>query len=277
MTITAQTRVFAILGDPVSHSRSPLIHNAAITANGIDATYVALRSAAGELPGLMNGFARAGGGGNVTLPHKGLAAQTVEKASARVRATQACNTFWAQRGRLHGENTDVIGFSRAIKNVIEDVRGTRVLVIGAGGGARGVLYSLLEDGCAAVTILARTRKRAREIEKVDGKRSRRVAFVTDAKLLRNDGYDLVVNATPLGLRAGDRLPFRLSMLAGVTAVYDIVYRSGGTAWVQYARSLGLPADDGKEMLIQQAAAAFEIWFEMDAPVAVMRQAFDASS
>lgn len=275
MSITSATQVFAILGDPIAHARSPLLYNAAFAAAGIDAVYGALRCRAKEFPGLLMGLARAGGGGNVTLPHKGLAAETVEKPSPRVKATRACNTFWLKGKRVHGENTDVFGFSRAVRSVIPDLKGARVLMVGAGGAARAVLHALLADGCDAVTVLGRTRSRAREIRHVAGARARRVSFITEQKLLRAEGFDLVINATPVGLRANDRLPFRLGALAGVTAVYDLVYRPGGTAWVRYARSLGIPADDGKEMLIQQAAAAFELWFDIDAPLAAMRKAFDS--
>lgn len=271
------TRTFAILANPITHVRSPQIHNAAFKAAGLDAVYVALQCTADDMPGLLIGLARAGGGGNVTIPHKGLAAQTVEKPSARVRATRACNTFWGTRGRVYGENTDVIGFTKAVQEVIPDLKGSHALIVGAGGGARAVLYALLEQGCAAVTVLGRDQKHRREIEFVAGKKVRRVTYIADAKILRDEGYDLVVNATPLGLREADRLPFKLGVLGGVTAVYDIVYRVGGTQFVRYARSLGLPAEDGYEMLIQQAAAAFELWFDLDAPVAAMRKAFHAEA
>lgn len=275
MALSGSTRVFAILGDPIAHTRSPAIHNAALEALGIDAVYVALRCAADDVGGLIGGIARAGGGGNITLPHKGVAADLVAKPSARVRATRACNTFWYQRGRIHGENTDVAGFSTAVKEVIEDVRGTRALVLGAGGAARAVVYALLEEGCAGVTVLGRSRKRAREIADVAGKRAQRVAFVTDEKLLQGEGYDLVVNATPLGMKDSDPLPLRFSRIGGITAAFDTVYREGGTEWVRVARANGIPAADGSEMLIQQAAASFELWFEREAPVAVMRKAFGA--
>ncbi|HEX6559292.1 MAG TPA: shikimate dehydrogenase [Longimicrobiales bacterium] len=273
--ITSQTRVFAILGDPIAHSRSPLIHNAALRATGIDAVYVALRCSGDALPGAMGALAHADGGGNVTLPHKGAAADIVDRASSRVRATHACNTFWLKAGRVHGDNTDVIGFSTALKSLIEDVRGTRALVIGAGGGARAVLHALLEDGCSGVTVLGRNRRRASEIAEVAGRRHRRVAFITNDRLLSEEGFDLVVNATPLGMRAADSFPLRLGRLGGLTAVFDIVYKPGGTRWVNYARALGIPAVDGSEMLIHQAAAAFELWFDAPAPLDAMRAGFDA--
>lgn len=275
-TLTAATRLFGILGNPVAHSRSPVIHNAAIAALGLDATYVALQCKTRDFPGLFRGLALAGGGGNVTIPHKGAAAEAVDRASPRVKATRACNTFWSKRGKLYGENTDVIGFNSAIRQVVDDVRGTRVLVIGAGGGARAVIYGLLEEGAAGITVLGRSRKRAREIAEVAGRRKNRVAYITTERLLKDEGFDLIVNATPLGLRATDRFPIRFGRVAALTAVLDIVYQPGGTAWVNHARELGIPAADGSEMLLGQAAAAFELWFNTAAPLDVMRTALESA-
>lgn len=271
---TGNTRVFALLGDPVSHTRSPLLHNAAIQASGLDAVYTALRCKADDCAALILALSRAGGGGNVTIPHKGVAADTVEKPSAAVKAISACNTYWLYKGKVHGENTDVVGFRHALRQVVEDARGTRALIVGAGGGARAVLYSLLAQGAAGITVLGRAPKRKREIMQVAGRQAKRVAYIHDERLLRAEGFDLVINATPLGLRDSDRLPFSLNRIAGVTAIYDIVYKKGGTAWVNYAKSLGIPAADGAEMLVQQAAAAFELWFEIKAPIATMRRAFE---
>jgi shikimate dehydrogenase len=275
VSISAVTRVFAVLGDPVAHSRSPQIHNAANAALGIDAVYTALRCDEREVAGLIRGLALAGGGGNVTLPHKGLAADAVDKASARVRATRACNTFRAQRGKVYGENTDVEGFSRAVREVLPELAGTRALILGSGGGARAVLYALLEERADAVTVLGRKRSRAREMEAVAGRKRNRVSFTTNARALRDEGFDLIVNTTSLGLKERDRLPLKFSQVAALTAAFDIVYRPGGTEWVRIARANGIPAADGSEMLIQQAAAAFELWFEQPAPVPVMRRALFA--
>jgi shikimate dehydrogenase len=270
---TAATRLFALLGDPVHHSLSPVMHEAAMRRAGIDAAYVALRCTTEDVPGLLLGLAYAGGGGNVTIPHKGVAACTVDAPSARVRATRACNTFWLYRKRVHGENTDVPAFAAALKRVVPDLRGTRVLILGAGGAARAAIFSLLEQHSAAITVLARSAARAREIEQVAGRSTKRVTFTTSLPGIRDEGFDVVVNATPLGLRASDPLPLQLHRIAAVTAVFDMVYKAGGTRWTNYARSLGVPAAEGSEMLILQAAAAFELWFGVDAPVDMMRRAF----
>jgi shikimate dehydrogenase len=252
-----------------------VIHNAAIRAAGIDAVYLALHADTGNVAGLIHGLAHAGGGGNVTVPHKGVAADSVDKASAAVKATHACNTFWLQRGKVYGENTDVVGFREAVADVISDVQGTRALVIGAGGAARSVLHALLEDKASGVTVLGRTPGRAREIAEVAGRRSKRVRYITSTKLLAAEGFDLIVNATSLGLKDADALPLQFSAVGGLTAAFDVVYRPGGTRWIAIARATGIPSADGSEMLIRQAAAAFELWFDVEAPIAAMRRAFNS--
>jgi len=275
--MSASTRLFALLGDPVLHSLSPAMHEAAMRRKGIDAAYMALRCTTEDVPGLMLGLAHAGGGGNVTIPHKGTAAQVVDAPSARVRATAACNTFWLQGSRIHGENTDVPALAAALRQVVPDLHGIRVLILGAGGAARAAVYSLLEQRSSGITVLARNAARAGEIEQAAGPNARRVTFTTSLTSIRGEGFDVVVNATPLGLRAIDPLPLHLHRIAAVTAVFDMVYRAGGTRWTNYARSLGVPAAEGSEMLILQAAAAFELWFGVDAPVDTMRRAFRRAS
>jgi len=135
--ITSRTRVFALLGDPVAHSSSPVIQNAALEDLELDGVYVALRAVSpDEMAAFMRGLARAGGGGNVTLPHKEKAATVLDVPSQDVRRTGACNTFWSQDGKIHGDNTDVQGFARALEAFLgEPPGGYRALVLGAGGSA----------------------------------------------------------------------------------------------------------------------------------------------
>jgi shikimate dehydrogenase len=267
----AGTRVFAVLGNPVAHTLSPDIQNAAIRAAKLDAAYVALRVASDDVAGVMRTLA----GGNVTIPHKGTAAEALDRATARVKHTRACNTFWTDGKRLLGDNTDVIGFAVALRLLLDDVSGARVLIAGAGGAARAALYALLEEGADDITVIARSRARRKELGQVAGRRKRRVQVVASAKKVRGEGFDLVVNATPLGLKDRDAAPIHLEQLGGVRAVFDMVYRPSGTRWSRHAAAAGIPAIDGKEMLIQQAAAAFEIWWGMDAPIKQMRAAMDS--
>jgi shikimate dehydrogenase len=161
MSVTASTRVLTLLGDPVGHSASPEIQNAAFSAAGVDGVYVAVRCGPEELVGFMRGLARAGGGGNITLPHKEKAASLLDVRSDSVRRTGACNTFWGDdQGKVHGDNTDVDGFRRALNIFLDQSpKGIRALLLGAGGAARAALLGLIDEGADEVVIYNRTQDR----------------------------------------------------------------------------------------------------------------------
>lgn len=271
--VTADTRVLCLLGDPVEHSLSPEMQNAGILASGVDGVYVALRCDAEELPALMKALAHAGGGGNVTLPHKERAATVVDAPSDAVRRTGACNTFWAEDGRIHGDNTDVEGFRRALRAFLgESPGGGRVLVLGAGGAARAVLVGLLDDGVDRVVLLNRTVERARAVARRIG--GERVQVAQGPPEIRDEDFDLVVNATRLGLSPDDPLPLDLDSIGRVGGLVDLVYGEGGTPLVRTAGERGIPAVDGAEMLVRQGAVSFERWWKTRAPVDVMRAALE---
>jgi shikimate dehydrogenase len=272
MNVTSQTRVMTLLGDPVGHSLSPVIQNAAFSDAGVDGVYVAVRCAADDLVGFMRGLSRAGGGGNITLPHKEKAAAVVDVASDAVRRTGACNTFWGgPDGKVHGDNTDVEGFRRALRAFVEgSPAGIRALLLGAGGAARAALMALLEEGADEVVILNRSVERARAVaRRIGGQRARVASSPED---VRGQSFDLVANATRLGLSAADPLPLDFEILERAGAAMDLVYGTGSTPFVRAAESFGIRAADGGEMLVQQGAASFERWWGRAAPVAAMRAA-----
>jgi len=276
VNVTASTRSLTLLGDPVGHSKSPLVQNAAFAAAGVDGVYVAVRCALDDLQGFMRGLSRAGGGGNITLPHKERAASVVDVASPAVRRTGACNTFWGDEdGRVHGDNTDVEGFRQALKSFVEgSPAGIRVLLLGAGGAARAALMGLLEEDAGEVVVYNRTVERARAVaRRIGGQRARVAPTLED---LRSESFDLVVNATRLGLGESDPTPLDFDLLHRVGGAMDLVYGSKPTPFVRAAEALGIRATDGAEMLVQQAAASFERWWDEPAPVEIMRAAMEKS-
>jgi shikimate dehydrogenase len=274
--ITAQTRVFALIGDPVAHSSSPIIQNAAMRDLGLDGVYVALQAGWEEMVGYVKGLAMSGGGGNITLPHKERAATVVDVRSTAVKRTGACNTFWWQDGQIHGDNTDVEGFARALEAFLGGPpEGRRVLVIGAGGAARACLVALMDGGVEEVEILNRSRDRARVVARRIG--GARVRVLDDARSADGRSYDLVVNATRLGLDPNDPLPFELRRLGRAGSVMDMVYLPKPTPFVQAARELGIKAADGSEMLVQQGAVSFERWWGVQPSLEVMRAALEAKA
>lgn len=274
MTISASTRALTLLGDPVEHSLSPLIQNAAIETAGMDGVYVAVRCTAEDLVGLMRGLSRAGGGGNVTLPHKEKAAMVVDVPSEAVRRTGACNTFWGgPDGRVHGDNTDVAGLRRALTDFVRDPHGMRVLLLGAGGAARAALMGLLEEGVDEVLLLNRSAERARAVaRRIGGQRARVAATAED---VRDQAFDLVINATRLGMSPDDPPPLDFELLGRAGAAMDLVYGLEPTPFVKAAETFGIRAMDGAEMLVQQGAASFERWWGAAAPVDAMREALAA--
>jgi shikimate dehydrogenase len=274
MSITSSSRVLALLGDPVSHSLSPVIQNAAFTQAGVDGVYIAVRCEADDLVGFMRGLSRAGGGGNITLPHKEKAASVVDVPSEAVRRTGACNTFWGgPDGRVQGDNTDVDGIRRAVNAFVGKPQGMRVLLLGAGGAARASLMGLLEEGVDQVVLRNRSIERARAVARRIGGERVRVAPLTED--LRSDSFDLVINATRLGLSPEDPLPLDFGQVARVGAAMDLVYGKSSTPFVKAAEAVGIRSTDGAEMLIQQGAASFERWWGREAPLDAMRRALAA--
>ena len=276
MNFTAKTRLLTLLGDPVMHSRSPEIQNKAFEAAGVDGVYVALQCKEEDLEGFMASIARSGGGGNITLPHKEKAAAIVEIASEAVVQTGACNTFWGdEAGRIHGDNTDVNGFRSALRLFIGEVRsGIRVLLLGGGGAARASLLGLIEEGADEIVIFNRTPERARSMSRrIGGERTR---VIQTPEEIEGEDFDLVINATCLGLEENDASPVDLECLGSVGAAMDLVYGKYVTPFVRVAKAMDIRATDGAEMLVQQGAASFERWWGMPAPVEAMREVMGKS-
>jgi shikimate dehydrogenase len=268
--ISAATRLVALLGDPVAHSLSPAMQNAAFAALELDAVYLAIRCDEADIRGLLRGIARSGGAGNVTVPHKEAAARALDQATVAVQQTGACNTFWFEDGAVHGDNTDVAGVSAAIRSLLGgSVRGGRVLLLGAGGSARGAIYALLEGGVDRIVVLNRSADRARSLQSVFPDAP--LELRSDPASLAGDSFDLAINATSLGLRPEDPLPLALDANPRLGAVLDLVYGKVEAPWVTSCKARGIPAADGREVLLWQGAAAFTRWWGREAPVEVMRR------
>ena len=276
MNFTAKTRLLTLLGDPILHSKSPEIQNRAFEAAGVDGVYVALQCREEDLQGFMVSIARSGGGGNITLPHKEKAAAIVEIASEAVVQTGACNTFWGdEKGRIHGDNTDVDGFRSALSFFIGSVpSGIRVLLLGGGGAARASLLGLIDEGADEIVIFNRTPERARSMSRrIGGERTRVIPVLEE---IEGEDFDLVINATCLGLEENDASPVDLERLGCVGAAMDLVYGKHVTPFVRAAEAMDIQATDGAEMLVRQGAASFERWWGIPAPVEAMRAAMEKS-
>ena len=263
-----------MVGDPVGHSLSPAMHNAAIAALGLDAAYLALRTSAEAFPALARSLVGAGGGLNVTIPHKRAAAELLDRPSEAVRRTGACNTLWADGAAMAGDNTDVIAVRSAAAGLLARREVRRALVLGTGGSARAVAAAITDAWPGAeIAVVSRDAARGAEFarwaeEQGVGCRVWGVANETTV--------DLVVNATPIGLGPDDPPPLEPDRLRRLApgAVLDLVYARGETALVRAARERGIAAADGRGVLVAQGAASFERWFDVAAPLEVMRAAVE---
>lgn len=270
------TVVAGVIGRPVAHSLSPVIHNAAFAALGLDWRYEAFDVGEDEVADFVARAAADGFGGlNVTMPDKAAAAAAVDLLSSDALALEAVNTIVFERGRdgvtTIGHNTDGPGFLDALAEDAPElsVQGCRAVVVGAGGAARAVVLALARAGAADIAVLNRTPARAEAA----------VALAPDVGRTGEPddltAADLVVDATPVGMGDdADALPFDPDRLRPGQVVHDLVYWPAETPLLRAARQRGATAVNGLGMLVHQAARSFRLWTGRDAPVPAMRAAVE---
>ncbi|HMK44563.1 MAG TPA: shikimate dehydrogenase [Dissulfurispiraceae bacterium] len=271
--IGATTRIAALFGHPVAHSKSPRMHNAAFREFGMDCRYVAFDVDPGQLAAAVAAVRALGLlGVNLTIPHKEAVLSMLDEVDAEVQFIGAVNTIVNRQGRLIGYNTDGRGFMRSLKEAGVDVAGKRVLILGAGGAARAVAAYIVREA-ASVVVANRTRGRAGQLV---GDLNQIRSIVTTAELSEAGqeaflkDIHLVINATSLGLKESDPLPLDVDALTADQVVCDLIYHP--TAFLQKAAARGARVLDGSGMLLWQGVLAFELWTGRDAPVNVMRRA-----
>ncbi|MGH7942734.1 MAG: shikimate dehydrogenase [Limisphaerales bacterium] len=279
--INAATRLCAVLGRPVAHSASPAMHNAAFQAVGLNWCYLAFEVDPAHLRAAIEG-ARALNiaGFNLTVPHKLLAVKMMDALDPSAKLFGAVNTIKFERinGKIRtvGYNTDAEGMATAL---LEDLnvrlRGSKVLLLGAGGAGKTAAVKLAGEGVAELRLVNRTAAKAEQLAKEIRKRFPSVRVAT--------GYpggtiDLVLNATSLGLKSSDPSPLdeRQFKLGNARAVYDMIYRPPRTRLLAAAKKAGCKTANGLGMLLHQGARAFEIWTGRPAPVEVMRKALECA-
>ncbi|MFM7693382.1 MAG: shikimate dehydrogenase [Actinomycetota bacterium] len=267
--ISGTTRLLGVIGDPVSHSRSPRMQNAALRAMGVDWAYVPLPVRADELEAALRGLAAVGFVGvNVTVPHKEAVARLVDELRPVAEASGSVNTVvFAADGRLIGDSTDGPAIAAAIASEVGEAYTGEVLVLGAGGAARAAAAALAQEGCA-VRIHAR-RPEAAEALARDLARTGDVAAVAE---LPDPVGGVVVHCTPVGaLVDPDAMPLPATRLMDVRVVVDLAYRGDATPTplITAAAETGCAVVDGLEVLARQGARALEIWTGEAAPLEVM--------
>jgi shikimate dehydrogenase len=271
------TQCVGIIGHPVGHSLSPVFQGAAFTHLGLDVSYEEWDTPGEELPHRVAALREPGVlGANVTIPHKEAVIPLLDELSQGARQSGAVNTIVHRDGRLGGHNTDGPGFVAALRKEARfEPRARRLLLLGAGGAARGIAFALAEEDVERLHIWNRTPARAASLAgdlAADGCPAR--ALEARAASLSLEGYDCVVNCTSVGLNATelDEPPWNVQTASPGTLIADIVYTPAETPLLRSARALGLPVLPGLPMLVYQGALGFELWTGREAPVDVMFRA-----
>lgn len=281
--IDGNTQLIGLIGYPVAHSFSPLMHNAAAAALGLNVAYVPLPVRPDEMPDALRGLVALGFRGvNVTVPHKEAVMAHLDAIYPATRATGAVNTIVISDGRLTGFNTDWSGFLSDLESHRLALYGRDCLVLGAGGSARSVVYALLRRG-GRVTVLTRRPEQAQQLAAEIGPAFPMAATVAVGRLAdaprvaANLDEPVIINTTPLGMSGGlidqspwpDGAPFPPG-----TFVYDLVYNPAETRFMAQARAAGRRAVNGLGMLVGQAVEAFEVMTSRRPDPAVMRRAVE---
>ena len=272
----------AIFGDPVAHSASPPMQNAALKARGIDAQYVRIRITSEELSDALRNLTPSGFlGASLTIPHKQTSLPLMEEISREATLMGAINTVKVVEGKLHGHNTDGPGLSAAIREEFGvPLKDLRVLILGGAGGAgRAITVQCALEGCPAITIANRNPAKgeslATEIRESLGKEVPSVPLDLENLRATLSSVDLIINATPLGMKTGDSSPLPVGLLSSRHLVYDTVYSGGETALLRQAREAGARYAGGFSMLLHQGVLQNALWFGEPAPVEKMRAALTA--
>jgi len=280
--VRATTKVYGIFGHPVSHSLSPIMHNAAFKKLKLDCVYIAFDIHPTNLDSATRAIKSLGIlGANVTIPHKERIISFLDETYPEVALTGAVNTVKNENGKLTGYNTDVEGFLIAIKEDLEVTpKGLRVFLLGAGGAARAVLTALCMNGASEIYLINRTLDKANALASKFKKSYKDISIEpysledTDSVERSLRTADLLINASSSGMEGVASIKLQLELLPKDSMIYDLVYKPRETDLLKGAKELGLKAAGGLSMLIYQGAKSFEIWTGEKAPVDVMRKAIE---
>lgn len=278
MNVLGSTKILGVFGHPISHSLSPVMHNAAIEALNIDYIYVPFHVLPEDLEKAVEGVRALNiAGVNVTIPHKEQIIGYLDEVSEYSKQIRSVNTVINVNGRLKGDTTDGLGFLKSAEVQWGKLDGCSVLVLGAGGSAKAICYALARIGCT-ITIANRTQERAEELSEglqaVFGSgKSRAVGLQREVLEEEIRKVELVVNTTSLGMYPNvDEIPLPPDLLRSDLLVYDLIYNPLKTRLVAEAQARGARAMTGLGMLVYQGALSFEMWTGLSAPVKVMEEA-----
>jgi shikimate dehydrogenase len=264
---------YAVIGDPIDHSLSPNIHNAAFRHLKLDHSYIAYKISAGELDAGIDSLKKIKiAGFNVTIPHKIEIMKFLDDMDTTSKVIGAVNTVSNENGKLKGYNTDMIGFLDPIKKKNLAIKDSQVLLLGAGGAARAIVTAMIKEKANKITIVNRTQENANKLadfaKKIGGNAD--AVSIQKANELIGD-YKFIINSTSIGMK-NEPSPISTRNISKNSVVYDIVYQPINTDLIKKSKENGATIIYGYEMLLSQAACSFEIWHKMEAPYDVMKKA-----
>lgn len=278
--INGNTQILAVFGDPVAHSLSPVMHNAAFQALGWNVVYLPCRVLPENLPQAVEGIRALGyRGANITIPHKQAVLPYLDEVIGDAALSGSVNTIIHREGKLLGTSTDGVGLIRSLQDDGGfEATGKHVLLLGAGGSAAALVFRLIHAGIRSLTVVNRDLERALRLKakllEVTGFEVQ-TASLGELEHLEWNRYDLLINTTSVGLHDdGTLVPSKL--LNPSLLVYDIVYKRGDTRLIRDAQEQGCRTVNGLSLLLYQGAESFRLWFGEEPPLAVMRQALDAA-
>lgn len=281
MDITTRTQLCGLLGNPVDHSLSPAIHNAAFQALGLDFVYLAFKVE--DLEGAVRGIRALGNlrGFSVTIPHKVAVLPLLDEVEPTAKHIGSVNTIVVERGRLTGYNTDASGALRALRHAGVDLKGRQVLILGTGGAARAIAFGLAAEREIGGLLLLGIDEKER-FKLVEDLRDRTKVGVEygplDERTLRQalKGIEIVIHCTPVGMHPKvEESCLPADLLTSRLTIMDIVYNPRETRLLRDARAAGCRTIPGLEMFLHQAVAQFELWTGQPAPVDRMRAILSA--
>ena len=264
---------YAVIGDPIDHSLSPNIHNAAFRHLGSEDTYIAYKIPAGELSAGIGALKEIKiAGFNVTIPHKIEMMKFLDEMDTTSKVIGAVNTVVNDDGKLKGYNTDMIVFLDPIKKRNLTIKGSQVMLLGAGGAARAIMTAMVKEKASKITIVNRTMENANKLAEFAKKIGGNIETVSlqEANKLISD-HKFIINSTSIGM---NNEPSHISTknMNENSIVYDIVYQPMNTDLIKKSKEKGATIIYGYEMLLSQAACSFEIWHKTEAPYDVMKKA-----
>ena len=244
---------YLVIGNPIEHSLSPLLHNYWIKKKNLQAEYEKQKINNSQLKDLIDKIkSKEINGINVTVPFKKDIIPFLEKLSPEAESTQSVNTIYLDSNIVVGHNTDIRGFELAIKDIKYDVKGKSVFILGAGGVVPSIIYALNNMKASSITISNRTQSKAENLKNL----FKNLKIINWGKL---PDFDMIINATSIGLNNKDEINLNFSNLNKNKFFYDVIYNPKETNFLKAAKSLGNDTENGKKMFIYQAAEAFKIW------------------